>query len=110
MSADTTAVRGWIRSPVTWVATVLVAVAVGVMLWLSPPRDDIVGPPASIESTTRVGGYCATAVIGFDGEVWALAPGSRDGRLHRVDAADVKRDAPECRPTPAAGTGTRTGR
>lgn len=109
MSAVTVALRAWIRNPFTAVVVVVVAVAVGLALWLSPPHGDVAGPPAEI-GTARVGGYCATAVVGFDGDVWALAPGSRDGRLHRVDQADVKLDAAECRPTPAAGTGTRTGR
>ncbi|AMO59073.1 Uncharacterised protein [Mycolicibacterium phlei] len=109
MSAVTAALRDWIRSPVTMLATVLVAVAAGGALWLSPPRGNVAGPPAEI-GTARVGGYCARIVTGFDDTVWALAPGSRDGRLHRVDAADVDRNAAECRPTPAAGTATRTGR
>lgn len=109
MSATTTAVRDWCRNPFTAVATVLVVVAIGVVVLVVAPRGDAAGPPSRIE-TAKVGGYCARIVTSFNGEVWALAPGSRDGGLRRVDAADVVRDAAECRPTPAAGTATRTGR
>jgi len=109
MSAVTVALRDWIVSPVTWTATVLVAVAVGLALWLSPPHGDAAGPPAEI-GTAMVGGYCARIVTGFDGTVSALAPGSRDGQLRRVDPADVNRHAPECQPAAATGTGERSGR
>ncbi|MBX8687418.1 hypothetical protein GO011_08240 [Mycobacterium sp. 20091114027_K0903767] len=110
LRSATAAVRSWILNPVTWVATVLVAVAAGVALLLAPAHDDVAGPPARIESTAKVGGYCAVIVSGFDGAVWALAPGSRDGDLKRVDAADVNRHAPECQPLAATGTGERSGR
>lgn len=90
------ALRDWTRSPITWAAAVLVAVAAGVSLWISPPGSDVAGPPAEIVKA-KVGGYCAQIVAGEDGSVWALAPGSVDGQLRRVDAADVHRDDAECK-------------
>lgn len=88
------AVRDWIGSPVTMAVSVLIAVAMAIWLAVDPPRE-LVAPPAGIESA-KVGGYCTRIVVGLDGAVWALAPGSRDGQLKRVDAADAQRDLPEC--------------
>ncbi|WP_062894845.1 hypothetical protein [Mycobacterium avium] len=45
-----TAVRAWIRNPVTAVATVLVAVAAAVALWLSPLGE----APAAVAAEGRV--------------------------------------------------------
>ncbi|WP_458317943.1 hypothetical protein [Mycolicibacterium brisbanense] len=89
------AVRDWIVSPVTMTAAVLVAVIMSVWLVLDPPRGDVAGPPAEV-AVAKVGGYCATVISAADGNVWALAPGSVDGQLHRVDSADVDRTASEC--------------
>lgn len=90
----------WTRSPFTWAAAVLIAVASAVSLWVSPPRGDVAGPPAEI-GTAKVGGYCATIVTGFDGSVGALAPGSIDGQLKKVDAKDVDRS--QCQPRKPSG-------
>lgn len=88
------ALTAWTRSPFTWIATVLIAVAAAVSLWINPPRE-LTGPPTEV-TTAKVGGFCATVIRSADGNVWALAPGSIDGQLRRVDAADVDRDAAEC--------------
>ncbi|MBF9519500.1 hypothetical protein [Mycobacteroides chelonae] len=90
------ALTSWTRSPFTWIAAVLVAVAAGVSLWISPPRDDAAGPPSEV-TIAKVGGYCAVTVTGDGGAAWALAPGAVDGQLHRVDPADVDRASAECR-------------
>lgn len=97
MSARTaaSAVRDWITNPVTMTVAVLIAVTMGVWLVLDQPGE-AVAPPAEV-TTAQVGGFCATVIAAEDGTVWALAPGSVDGKLKRVDPANVDRDAVECR-------------
>lgn len=102
------AFRAWIASPFTMVTGVLVAVAAAVALLLAPAHGDAAGPPEI--TVAKVGGYCATVVVGWDGAVWALAPGSRAGEPKRVDAADVDHNAAECKPAAVVGAGNRTGR
>lgn len=89
------ALTTWTRSPFTWAAAALIAVVSGMSLWLSPPRGEVTGSPAEV-TTAKVAGYCATVIAAGDGTVWALPPGSRDGKLRLVDPADVDRTAEEC--------------
>lgn len=82
-----TAVRDWTISPVTMVAAVIVAVAMGVWLVLDPPRGEAAGPPATVTRGADVDGRCSIVVSGFDGSVWA-AP-YNGGELRRIDPAAV---------------------
>ncbi|MGV0675731.1 hypothetical protein ABQE62_05995 [Mycolicibacterium fortuitum] len=104
------AFRDWLSDPATVVTGVILVVALSGWLLFAPPRADVAGPPAEI-ATAKVGGYCVIVVTGFDGgAAWALAPGSRDGDLKRVDAVDVDRDAVECKSVATPGAGSRSGR